>query len=536
MKLPSAHRAFEAVEAQLPGPLLELMKRRYRRERRTRPLHSGHDDLDEVRRRAPRVAAIGEVAPLPFTVRRFGATAARPEHRPDVCLVGPGPLDPVLDTLFASEREAIPLVCVASSAEDLGSEVAGCATALVVPSEELADQAAHIVPREFVAVGATAVATRGLPVAALRASTGTQILVEPSDARSRTLSAALHGGPAVVQLGTDATLPALVSWAEQAVALLVPGPDAPGHVWSRAAVLAACGVPIVGDTASDHPLHGLVASITANDLLPADPIRGLQRLATDATTARIAAVRSRRYALAHLSAGAFVRRILRLSRLPTTAASVSVVVRVNDRATLSEARASLTRQRLEPHDVVVVAPVELLGAVRPLVEALPWTTRVVAADQQWLKRAVRATSGRYLAFLDARHGYGPDHLGDLLASLESTGASMVGRHAHFGHDTESGRFALVPGVEEGAAEHLVPGSTLTVRNLAIRCVGDRRVRSELDLQRRLRHRGGELYALHPFGFLRRGDLPEGTHGTVTDVAWHIVFPEGDGGTPLATIP
>ena len=528
MRRPSARRLFEAFEAHVPARLRAEVKRRYRREKRTRPLHSGDATRDEPRRRLPRFAAIGDVGPLPIRLHPITAGMRRRGSRPDLCLAAPGPLDGILDGLLAAEEEAVPLVCIARTEADLDSEVAGCATAIAVASDGLVARAEQVVPREFVVVSPTVIATRDLPVAGLRDAPASEVLFLDRD-----------GGPSwnpdevrAVDLDPATSPQGLAAAARTAVAVAAPRAEAPPEAVAAAATLATCGVPLVGPTDARHPLDGLATAIAAHDLLPRDPEAAVASLASDVRTARIAAVRARRYALTTLSAGAFVRGMLEVARLPTTPTSVSAIVRVADVAHLPDLRASLARQQVPPTEVVLVVPPELAAAVRMARPALPWPGRVVLDGRLWLSRAVGATTGRYVALLDSDSVYGPDHLGDLLTTLESTGAAMVGRNAHFQHDPSSGGCLAVPGTEEGDASWLVPGTTLVARSRAASVTRGGQVRSERDLQRRIGQRGGRLYALHPYGFLHGGVASSGAALPDATLPWEDAFPEGAGGVPF----
>jgi hypothetical protein len=572
MRLDGLRRVTITLQLRLPPVLRTAVKRSFQHDRRRRPREVLPLPVAASWRQAPwratawpgaeevvaRLAQVGDLplwlalepgpVPVPGASRRPPPTrggdhapsgtgadhppaVSRPAVPPDVCLVAAGDLDAALPALTVCERTGVPTVCVVDDEGSATSEIAGSVAAIAVTSAPIVATAARVVPAERVTLTPAAVPTRGLP------ATGLPSVASPP--RRRVLIVA-GGDPPPGDLPFTRVAPSLAGrelagLAAQAIAVVCPPPGRP-EVVATAAALAACAVPVVGTPAPDHPLHPLVTAV-ASHLLPAEPADALRRLATDTGGARVAAVRSRRYALEELSAVAFLRRVLAVADVPLRSSSVSVVSVVDDPASLARLRTSLARQRLVPADVVVGAPRGGHAAVRANLGSLPFPVRLVPVTGPSLRRAAAAATGRYLAVLDATTIYGPDHLGDLRRGLETSGAAIVGRAAHYRLGTED-RVPHVcdPRDEERLVDRLVPGSCLIPRELARRLGSGPLAAAEANLQAWVRRAGGRLYAIHPFGQLvspgRAGSRSARVELPAIDLA--EVFPEGDGGVPFTS--
>lgn len=156
-----------------------------------------------------------------------------------------------------------------------------------------------------------------------------------------------------------------------------------------------------------------------------------------------------------------------------------------------------------------------LGEVRRLVDHCSVPVEIVRASRQEifgdvLNKATERCRGDLLAKMDDDDWYGPYHLWDLVAALEYSGATMVGRPPEFVHLARINVTVrrIAQGCEKLADQ--VPGAAMMLRRADLIDVGGwRPTYRAVDrfLCRQIRESGGTIYQTHGFGFLigRRDD-------------------------------
>jgi len=527
-------RGYEAIEPLVPKAFRDQVKRHYRRTRRAPNL-----TLSEHQRgphaRPPRFRQIGGLPDALLGADPLIGSLHSALTPADVGLVGASDLDPVLDGLIAAEREALPLACVVDSDAELGSEVAGCATAILASSPHLAALSSRLVPAEHVVVAPSIVATSGLP-ATYPDPSGASLLLHASGsplplARSQITSLGLE----LRGFGADVDRRSLVRLAHQAIAVAAPPAGAAPKVRHQVAVLAACGVPLLVPSDPGQPFAELGRRLAWLGLVPDHLDEALRTLTSDAQAARAASVRTRRYALHELASAAVTRRLLRACGVPPPGDAISVIVTEVHLDGLSSLLGSLRRQTVQPLEVTVItdsAPTS--DAIARLGSTSPWEVKAVPGRRSGFARALRRSRGTYVAFVRTDAIYGPNHLADLRASLETTRARMVGRDAHSAWGGPGGERTR-PGSEEDWTDSLLPGSGLARRSDALGSLAQP-PRSEDDLQRRLQRHARGLYAVHPLDFLLLEDRSPSWSDLERSGTLRRVFPEGDGGVPLVEPP
>lgn len=144
----------------------------------------------------------------------------------------------------------------------------------------------------------------------------------------------------------------------------------------------------------------------------------------------------------------------------------------------------------------------IADATRVPVEIVHAPSQEVFGDV--LNQATERCQGDLVAKMDDDDWYGPYHLWDLLAAMEYTGATIVGRPAEFVHlasiDVTIRRISQ--GCERVADQ--VPGGGLIIGREDLRDVGGwRPIPRAIDrfVCRQVREAGGTVYRTHGFGFL-----------------------------------
>lgn len=531
---PSARRLFESVDSAIPARVRERVKRGYWRQQRRTPLLAAESGQGgRSRHRPPRLGVVGVLPGLPLPTRRLDAALGAHAGDVDLALVAPGPLDPVLGALIDCEDAGIPLVALVGSEEELRSETVACATAICATTERLARAATEVVPAEFVTTVPTVARIRPLP------------LVTPSNGNGSHVLSWGGGDPTkgTADLGPVVRVPPhldahddIAELARHAIALLAPSATAPAHEFTLAAALAACGTPVVGPSGPEHPLKGLLTAIRAGALVPSDTAAAIEALRSEHALRAIAGTRARRYALRHLSAGAFIRRLLDITRLPSTPWSVSAIVEIGDAAELPSLRASLARQSIPPTDVVLAVPRGQLPGAMLEIASFPWPVSIVVADRRWLLRALKTATGKFVAFLTGRTLYGSEHLRDLLLELDASGAWMCGQTSEFLYDRDRDETARTPLRSDRHSGDLLAGTTLLAKDRALRDARLGRAHDPGDLQCRFVRAGGRLHVVHPYGALRAGHLDDTALERRVGSDWSVALPDGDGGLAFGPVP
>ena len=121
-----------------------------------------------------------------------------------------------------------------------------------------------------------------------------------------------------------------------------------------------------------------------------------------------------------------------------------------------------------------------------------------------LNLALDQASGDYVTKMDDDDYYGPNHLSDLHLAYHYSGATAVGKWANFVYLT--GKDVMVDFVthrEERFVRHL-PGATVFMKRDDLKGLRFGRVRRAIDseLYRRAEMRGGRLYSMHRYNFIR----------------------------------
>ncbi len=133
---------------------------------------------------------------------------------------------------------------------------------------------------------------------------------------------------------------------------------------------------------------------------------------------------------------------------------------------------------------------------------------------------VEAASGRYVAKMDDDNLYAAHYLSDLVRAFDYTGASVVGKWAHYAHLTSTGATLLrFPEAEHRYVDLVQGGTLLLERDLAAT------LRFE-DLPRRVattflemvRRDGGRVYSADRFGFVSvRASTPDRHTWPISDL-------------------
>ena len=534
MELTSLRGIVDRVGAHLPSGVRSRLKRVYQRGPSSRP-------VDPVRRDERRGTAATGREGVPLRVCRAGplpddlwwpsplGPTASPagRNRPHLCLVTAGRLDPRLDVLLTCERHGVPIVCVAPDRAALATEIAGVASALIVPTASLADQAGAVLPSERVTVAPAMVATEGLPARGLQGQAPRGVVLSFGSQPT----VALRGTPAeditTTAVPPDAGLAELTRLAATALAVMLPATVEPTEI-ARVAALAACGVPPIGDVEQDHPLAGLASAVRSDGHLPTAHGAAAHALRGDAELRHAAGVRARRYALAELSVASAMRSLLPRLDQPVTEHGVVAVARLTEASDLPRLVANLRRQRELSAVVLVAASPSSPTLAAEELEGLTLDLEVARPGQD-LRRALRRSSADHVALFDPTCWYGPDHVHDLRLARENCGHAIVGRRAHHRLLPGGGGIELVAGPEETAVDHLLSGGSLLPMRLARSGLRAAAAGEEFALHDQARKRGAHLYAIHRFGFLRTATPMVTGPGPL---ARERAFPEGDGGVPL----
>lgn len=300
----------------------------------------------------------------------------------------------------------------------------------------------------------------------------------------------------------------------------------PSHVTTRR-VLELCSAGAVVVATATPALERAFAGLSDRDrdaILAPDPQAGegagSARAARAGITARVEAlladddarrrlsVRLRRHVhTARSTQAAVVDLVTALERFPAPDTSITALLATRRPARLPQVLSDLERQHHDDVEVVVLlhtdeaVPDRLLDrrCVR-VVERVPPQRPLGAVLDHGLAHA----RGHAIAKVDDDDRYGPDHLGDLLLSLQVSGAEVVGRRVH-GVFLEDGAVTLhpPPGGEERFEDHL-PGATMLVRGAVLRTLRWRHVATGVDteLVRAVHLAGGSAYTAHRYGFVR----------------------------------
>lgn len=126
-----------------------------------------------------------------------------------------------------------------------------------------------------------------------------------------------------------------------------------------------------------------------------------------------------------------------------------------------------------------------------------------------LSLALDAADGDVVAKMDDDDLYGPHYLADQLAALRYSGASLVGKQAHFMHLAHRDVLLLRFPEREHKFTNLVMGPTMVGHAEVFRTIGFSSVPrgEDTDFQSRLLAEGGAVYSADRFNFIqmRRGD-------------------------------
>ena len=247
-----------------------------------------------------------------------------------------------------------------------------------------------------------------------------------------------------------------------------------------------------------------------------------EALHSDDDARRRLSVRVRRHIHTHLATRAAVIAMMdALDRLPPPSQRISVLLATRRPERLAQVVAELAAQRhpdvqliLLPHGEAPVPERLPTGALDVIVHRVPASRPLGDV----LDRGLELATGSTVAKMDDDDRYGPDHLGDLLLSLQYSGADVVGRRVH-GEFHEDGAVTRhpPPGGEERFEDHL-PGATLLAHTEVLRAVRWRQVPSAVDTEliRAIHLNGGSAYSGHRYGFVR---VRHGDHVSDADRGW-----------------
>lgn len=533
MELTRVRGLVDRLSARLPPAIRASLKQVYQRRAPRRPVDLFYPAVRarSVRRpRAPEPLRTARSGPLPselWSPRPLDATSSpKAGDRPHLCIVAAGDLDPRLKDLLACEREGVPIVCLAADGAALETEIAGIASAIVVPTAALAERAGAVLPEERVAIAPTLLPAERLPARGLRGRPSRDVIVSAGDPGSGTFAEGLPSNTALREIPLNPDVALLSEIAGSALAVHVPTNADPTRV-AEVAALATCGVPVIGHVPDSHPLAGLVAATRFHGHLPADPTAAVVTLLDDPHLRHAAGVRARRYGLAELSSTSAMRSVLPRLDQPVADHGIVAVTPLTDPAQLPRLAANLRRQRELTAAVLVVSVSGAHTVAAEPLEELDLAVQVVRPGHD-LRRTLRRSAAEYVAVLDPTCWYGADHLRDLRLARETSGFAVIGRLAHH-RCAPDGRIEVISGPEEAGVDHLAPGGSLIPVQLARSGLGAATGAEELTLHEEARKRGAHLYAIHRFGFLR----PAATGLTPVSTSWDLAFPDGDGGVPLA---
>ncbi|HEY7703938.1 MAG TPA: glycosyltransferase [Acidimicrobiia bacterium] len=282
-----------------------------------------------------------------------------------------------------------------------------------------------------------------------------------------------------------------------------PGPAARAAFLLR---LAACGVPVL---AAD--LGGDIEKLLGPELVDAISSLTPQRV-DDPSERELATVNSRRAALRLHSHEARLRSIMGAADLIVPAPPTVSVVLASRRLTyLPEVLADMAAQTM-PLQLVLAVHGSEPGEAASLAERAGLADfELVLADPgaplgEVLNAASSRADGDLITKVDDDDLYAPDHLFDLVAALQSSGATLVGKGAEFVYLSESGR--TIRRFRGGAhsSSTTVGGGTLMIRRQDLwEAGGWRRVSSEVDrrLIQDVLRTGGTVHRTHPHGYVLR---------------------------------
>ncbi|QBI20693.1 glycosyltransferase [Egibacter rhizosphaerae] len=378
------------------------------------------------------------------------------------------------------------------------------------------------------------------PAALRRASPDVVLLGPDAPAAPSALEAvdtAVAAGALVLSVGAPSP-----GWADRVTALVPPGPapvpfnaiapagrDAPIHdvtddlaadAPTAAATLVrlgAAGTPVVAPDLPDA-VAGLLAPPVA-ELLRHPPAPLLEAEPADAGDPRGAharrevirqrhGVRLRRAVLrAHEVGGWWDARAADLGLRRAESTAVSAVCATRRPEFWPHVRAQLTAQTHRPLECVLVLHGPAWEGTEPDTGGLDVPITTVRVDPELplgaaLNRGVAAASGAIVTKIDDDDWYGPDHVADLVAALETGGATLAGKGAEFYYLAGSDLTVQRVNDRYEAPSRLIAGNTLTIRRADLDAVGgfhavdrteDRRLVA--DVQRW----GGVVYRTHGFG-------------------------------------
>lgn len=433
---------------------------------------------------------------------------------------------------------------------------------------DLADEARAIgaaavgIDRPPGAPGKVDVEVRSRPVA------GDLVMARPVDPRVVNpvgYREAAHPRLAVVLDGPpprwDAARPALVEAAGgHPLDVLVPGGVPPPDAGDAVRIVEAPAEPAALLDAArdyrgvvDHPgLHSRLGDHAANVVrlaaagvpfaLPAgvDDLRpligdGLADVAAGVDAATFAdplereraSVRLRRAALRTATVPARWRQLAAALRLPVRRLRrVSILLPANRADFLDRAVAQVNAQRHNPCELVVALhgeafPADVEQRLTDAVE-VPLTLVKVPAERclgDVLGAAADAAGGEVLAKMDDDDWYSPDHVEDLVAALDYSAATLVGKGAEFCYladlDLTVRRTFDAP---PERAHRKLAGGTLAIPRADLEAIGGwRRVGRAVDqrLIDDVLHGGGTIHRTHGFGYVlnRHGQAHTWTAGT-----------------------
>ena len=219
----------------------------------------------------------------------------------------------------------------------------------------------------------------------------------------------------------------------------------------------------------------------------------------------------RRIALEQHSLEARWRQIADRVALPTRRRRVSAIMATNRLEYLHKAVSQMSAQRYADMEMIIVlhgidpggeARRRVIADASIPVQIVDVDARVTLGDA--LNAAVSVAGGDVITKVDDDDWYGADHVGDLLAALEYSGATLVGKAAEFIYmgaaDITLRRFA---GKAERVDRNLAGGTLMISREDLAAVGGWRRVRRAVDqrLMDDVIGSGGLPYRTHGFGFV-----------------------------------
>lgn len=368
-------------------------------------------------------------------------------------------------------------------------------------------------------------------------------LVEAVDAARAAGAATLvgEGAPAVWQQRADALVPlaphpvdaATVQPAPSATAPLTPSlPEDPATAATDLVARSASGEALCAPALPEAVAERLAPALRA--LLTREP----GDLGDDPFAAWRHGTRLQRAALAAYDVVAWWRDRAEQHERPSPApATVTVLAVVDAPDEEQQVRAQLARQAHQARELVLVRRGRAAGddpESQPQMLAaaehdVPVTTVDLAADVPLgaaLAAGTERASGDLLARLAPQSWHGAQHLGDLVAALERSGATVVARSQGFRYDPEADVTCYEPpvdGADAGITDHGLAPETLLLRRDDLAVLGgwaSAEARSEeavaahlLDAVARW---GGRAHRDHPFGRLRR---EPGAAAAVTAAGW-----------------